>query len=322
MCEVPDRQDPMRVLVLGGHGFIGRHVVEEVRARGHEVTVASRCDGVDLLNIGDISNVLTDTRPDVVMNLAAHVGSLHYITAHAAHVLHDNAQMMLNLYRAVQDACPSAMVVNPLSNCSYPGHAGVQVEDEWWDGPVHESVMAYGNAKRLLYVLAKSYHQQFGLRSVNLIVANAFGPGDSTDPNRTHALNGLVIRLLQAQKSGADEFEIWGTGRPVREWVFVDDIAKILAWSLSLREGLQEPVNIAQGKGYSIRESAEIVRDIVGFQGELVFNTGYADGAPVKILDERRFRALLPDFEFEDHRRGIEKTVAYYQHVQEENLGG
>ena len=305
----------MRVLVLGGRGFVGQHVVAELERLGHSVVSASRRDGLDLRDFAGVRALLRDCRPEAVFNLAAHVGSLHYVTEHAAVVFDDNVTMALNLYRGVAEEYRLAIVVNPLSNCSYPGDAVRQREPEWWDGEVHDSVYAYGNAKRFIYVTSRSYARQYGIESRNFLVPNSYGPGDYTDPNKTHALNGMIIRMLLAHRRGDAEFEIWGTGSPVREWVFVRDVARVLALSPGLERDLTYPLNIAQGCGYSIRQSAALIAATVGYQGRLVFNAAYADGAPIKILDAGEFNTVFPDFRFHDHGQGVRETVAYYEGV-------
>lgn len=308
-------QKDSKILVLGGHGFVGKNVVTALQQLGHTVSIASRKTGVDLTDYAVTEKYLAALSPEVIFNCAAHVGSLHYVTTYAADVLHDNIQMSLNLYKAVAKVCPKAKIINPLSNCSYPGASDIQTEAEWWNGPVHDSVFSYGNAKRFLYVLSKCYQKQYGINSVNLLVPNTFGPGDATDPNKTHALNGMIIRMVEAHKRGDAAFEIWGTGSPVREWAYIDDVARAMIAGMSSPENLIDPVNVAQNKGYTIKESAQFIATAVGFTGELQFNTNYQDGAPVKILDDKKFRAIFPDFTFFDHKQGIAETVNYYTSV-------
>ena len=217
-----------KILILGGHGFVGRNLAKALNKTGHKVFVKSRADGVDLTIFTNTKECLAEIQPDFIFNCAAHTGSLHYVTTYAADVLHDNIQISLNLYKAAASVCPNATIVNPLSNCSYPGDSDIQTETQWWDGPVHESVFSYGNAKRFLYILSKCYGKQYSLKSINYLVPNTFGPGDSTDPNKTHALNGMIIRMIQAQSRGDKEFEIWGTGSPIREWAYIDDISNVI----------------------------------------------------------------------------------------------
>jgi len=302
-----------KIIVLGGHGFVGGHVTDRLRRDGHEVLPLSRRDGFDLRDPGATHALLAEQRPDAVFHLAANTGSLHYVTEHIADVIHDNVQMALNLYAAVAESCSAAIVVNALANCSYPGDTDRYVENDWWRGEVHESVYGYGNAQRFIYVLARGYRNQHGIRSKNFLVPNTFGPGDSTDPNRTHALNGMMIRMIRAKRRGAPEFEVWGTGRPVREWAWVGDVARILATGLALEEDLVVPVNIGQARGYSIADSAAMIARAIGYPGRLTFNPEYADGAPEKIMDDTRFRQVFPDYEFHDHEAGIRETIAFYE---------
>lgn len=304
----------LKILVLGGSGFVGKNVLSHLATTPeHTVISASRKESVDISNYEVFKEFLQKTRPDVIINCAAHVGSLHYVTTYAADVISDNIQMSLNIYKAVAAVCPQTKIINPLSNCSYPGTSDIQLEAEWWNGEVHDSVFSYGNSKRFLYVISKCYEKQYGIKTANFLIPNTFGPGDATDPNKTHALNGMIIRMLEAQKRQDSTFEIWGTGNPVREWAYIDDVVQILIAGITTSENLVYPINLAQNKGYTIKQSAEFIAEAVGFKGSLLFNTKYADGAPVKILDDQKFRKIFPDFSFFDHKQGIKNTVEYYR---------
>ena len=302
------------VVVLGGTGFIGRSVMRLLEERGGRAVSLSRREGCDLLDLTSLKDRLAPLHPRAVINCAAHSGSLHYVSRSAVEVIHDNMQMILNVYAALRAVCPEAVLVNPISNCSYPGEAALQVESEWQDGPVHDSVLPFASTRRMIHALAASYRKQHGVGSVNWLVPNAYGPGDATDPDRVHALNGIIIRLLRARKAGERRFEIWGSGRPVREWVYVDDAARVLVQSLEGGPQI-DPVNLAQKRGHSIAEIAALAATILGYEVELVFNTRYPDGAPSKILDDRRFRERFPDFRFTPIEEGIARTIDYYRSV-------
>lgn len=301
-----------KVVVLGGSGFLGAHVVRLAREAGYDVRSLSRREGCDASDAESLMSALRTAEPDAVINCAAHVGSLHYVSRHAADVVGDNIQLILSLYRAVEQACPRATVINPISNCSYPGDADIHYEPDWLAGPVHDSVLAYGNPRRMIYVVAECYHRQYSVSSVNWLIANAYGPGDYTDPDKVHALNGIIIRLIQAQREGRKTFEIWGSGRPIREWCYVEDAARILVDS-ACRGPQVYPLNLAQNKGHSISEIARKAAELMGYEVEFAFNRAYADGAPTKVLDDRLFRAAYPDFQFTPLDEGIRKTIAYYR---------
>ena len=303
----------MKILIPGGHGFVGKTVVEILKDSEHEIFPLSRRDGLDLTSYDLARKYFSEIQPDVIVNCAAHVGSLHYVTQFAADVVHDNMQMILNIYKMVAEVCPVAKVINPISNCSYPGDANIQIESEWWSGPVHDSVLAYGNTRRMIYVISKCYEMQHNISSINFLAPNSYGPGDYTDPNKTHALNGMIIRMLQAKKEGQKEFEIWGTGKPTREWIYVKDLARMLCNAVDFEDELVYPINIAQNRAYSIKETAEMIKELIGYEGKLVFNTRYQDGAPVKVLGDRLFREKFPEFKFTDIREGIKETVKYYK---------
>ena len=145
-------------------------------------------------------------------------------------------------------------------------------------------------------------------------MSNCYGPGAGTDTKKLHAMNGIIVRLIMAQKNGDKEFEIWGTGTPIREWVYVEDAARMLVNSVEMTEQIY-PVNFAQNKGYSIKEIAEMASHELNYPVKFVFNTSKPDGAPIKILDDARFRAKYPDFKFTPIEEGVRKTIKYYQQL-------
>ena len=259
-----------------------------------------------------MSLTIKELKPDIIFNVASHGGSLHYVKEYAGDVFFDNVQMALNLYKAVKENSPSSKIITPFSNCSYPGSSDVQEEENWLSGEVHPSIFSFGNSKRTIYYLSKCFYEQYNVKSVNLLLANTYGPGDSCDPNHTHALNGMIIRMLEAQKKGDDEFVVWGTGSPVREWTYVDDFIKSLVLAMDVNH-LEYPLNIGQGKGYSIKESALLIKEAVGFEGDIVFDTSKIDGDAVKIMSDKNFRKEFSEFEFYNHKKGIENTVSYYR---------
>lgn len=312
----------MNVLVLGSTGFIGKNLVNKLKTvetigdgamdDKPKVTGVSLTTGLDILDYKAISDCILESQPDYIYNVASHGGSLHYVKEYAASVYSDNVQMGLNLYRAIVENKSKATVIQPFSNCSYPGHSAVQNENEWLAGAVHPSIFSFGNSKRSLYYLAECYKEQHGVNTINLLLPNTYGPGDSIDPNHTHALNGMVIRMLKAKKAGDSEFVVWGTGSPIREWCYVDDFIEALIQAAKL-ESMEYPINIGQEKGYSIAESAQLIKKACGFEGEIVFDTKYPDGDPTKILGNSKLNDIMPHFKFFDHEEGIRNTVKYYE---------
>ena len=189
----------MKILVIGGYGFIGSHVTLKLNDLGYEAIAVSRRNDTDLFSLDSIKNCLNKHQPKIIINCAANVGSVNYVSEFSADVISSNIQMAINLYKSVGNNCPQTKIINPLSNCSYPGESDYQKESDWLIGDVHDSVFSYGNAKRIIYLIAKCYQKQFGVISSNFLIPNTFGPGDSLDPNKTHALNGMIVRMINAK---------------------------------------------------------------------------------------------------------------------------
>ena len=310
----------MNCLVLGHTGFVGKNLVKYLSLFDNRVIGLSR-EQCDLRDCGQLSSALDRIVEDfgdidVIFNCAANVGSVHYVTANAASVISDNSYIALNLYKTVLERAPRATVVNLMSNCCYVDGTQIQKEEEWLAGPVHPSVFSFGNFKRVLYYVSKCYEIQHNIKSINLMFSGIYGPGDSTDPNKVHALNGMIIRMLSAIKNNDEKFEVWGTGKPIREWIYIDDVCKILLQSLKNIK-IIEPVNVAQGEGFAISETAHCIANAIGYRGKLTFNTDYQDGAPIKILGMGKFKDLFQGYSFYDHQEGISQTVKYYKEVLE-----
>jgi GDP-L-fucose synthase len=322
----------MNVLVLGSTGFIGTNLTNKLTGLNSriftgmpsedtspDITVfgAARSLGVDLTDYKQTKQLLIDSEPKIIFNLASHGGSLHYVKEMASSVINDNIQMTLNVYKAMVETGCTATVIQPFSNCSYPGGTQTQLEESWLSGPVHDSIFSFGNSKRTIYYISKCYLMQHNIKTINLLLPNTYGPGDSIDPNHTHALNGMIIRMLQAKKAGDTEFTVWGTGQPVREWCYVDDFTNALIRAYQLTSTTYGetalPLNIGQARGYSIGESAKLIKKAIGFEGEIIFDTSYTDGDAIKILGNKVISQWWPDFKFFDHEQGIINTAKYYE---------
>jgi GDP-L-fucose synthase len=256
-------------------------------------------------------------RPSHIVNCAGHVGSLNYVTQQAADVVLDNTRMILNLYEAIAAECPHALVINPIANCAYPATVNTFEEDHWWDGHLHRSVFSYGSTRRMLWSVAESFQMQHLVRSVHFLVPNMYGPNDSTDPNKAHALNALISKFVKAQKSGTNQIEIWGSGAAIREWLNARDFAKVVLEVIgnSSMVGLSEPINIAQNFGLSVRELVDLIVSATKFKGKIVYDLSMPDGAPRKVMDDRRFRKVFPNFTFTPLNEGIEQSIAYYESI-------
>ncbi|MBO9682923.1 MAG: NAD-dependent epimerase/dehydratase family protein [Flavisolibacter sp.] len=307
----------MNIVLLGSTGFVGRNVAEELTKNGFSFFPVSRQNGYDLRKIEDNFKFLQESNTDIIINCAAHVGSLNYVSEFAADVVESNSRMILNLYEAVQKYNPQINIIQPIANCAYPANALVYKEEEFWNGPLHPSVLSYGSTRRMLLTVAESYHMQHKIRSINLITPNMYGPFDSTDPNKAHALNALISKFVKAIKTGQEQVEIWGTGIAVREWLYASDFGRIVVEVLKDLSNTEydRPFNIAQENGLSVKELINLILQNIDYKGTVWYNSNMPDGAPRKVMSKAKFEKIFPQFQFTSFEEGIKTTAAYYQSV-------
>jgi GDP-L-fucose synthase len=307
----------MKILILGGDGFVGTNVKNVLVSDGFECVIASRKSGIDLRNIEEVVDLFKKNQPQVIVNCAAHVGSLNYVTQHAADVVLENTKMILAIYEGLVITGIKPLIINPIANCAYPAKADTFIEDNWWDGHLHRSVLSYGSTRRTLWTVSECFSMQYQIRTISLLVPNMYGEHDSSDPNKAHALNALISKFVKAEKTNQKCLEIWGSGVAIREWLYAKDFGRIVAEIIKdpFMIGLEEPLNIAQNFGLSVKELVRVIQRNFHFQGEILWNTSMPDGAPKKVMDDRKFRKVFPDFQFTDFNIGIQNSINYYNEI-------
>jgi len=304
-----------KIVILGATGFAGRNVWNELQGDPSlDVYGLSRTSGCDLTDLKSAWLAIDPIRPDYIVNCAAHVGSVNYVSDFAADVVDLNMRMALNIYRVAQQL-RETVVVNPIANCAYPGALDEYREADFWAGPIHPSVLSYGSTRRMLTVLAECYRAQFGVQSVNVVVPNMYGPYDSVNPNKTHALNALVVKFVGAIRKNEPSVEVWGSGKPIREWLYAKDFARIIRILIERGERSGDLVNIAQNHGKSVDELVSIISAELGFRGEIRKNARFPDGAAKKVMDDANFRERFPGFRFTSFEDGLRETIEYYTRV-------
>lgn len=299
-----------QILVTGANGFFGTAVCRKLEARGLPYVATSRRAGVDLEDRGATLELFREVRPDVVLNCAARTGGILYSVNFPADVFVSNMRMALNLLEGARDAGVRRFV-NPISSCSYPASATLYREDEWWDGPLHDTVLAYGFARKASWVGSWAYARQFGLDTFNLVLSNMYGPGDHFDEERSHALGALIMKFARAKQLGEPHVVVWGSGTAVREWLHVDDGAEAMVRAIAAQSSV-EPVNVGVASGVSVIELATTIRDIIGYEGEIVLDRSKPDGAPYKTVDGTRGEALLGWGPETDLVEGVRQTAEWY----------
>lgn len=285
------------VLVLGSNGFLGKNVCESLRNKHipfltSDLPAYPSWNSCDLYVQEKVFNLFGTAKPDYVLNCAAYVGGIQFGLHHQAELFHNNLLMTLNILSACT-RYGTKRLVNPISNCAYPANATLFKEEEFWDGPLDDSVLSYGFARKASWVGSWAYKQQYGLDSISLILSNMFGPHDHFDPERSHAMGALIQKIVTAKEKNLPTVEIWGSGTPVREWLYVEDGAEAMVRAMNI-PSCESPINIGVGEGSSITEIATIIKDYVGYEGKFIYDTAKIDGAPYKTVDgsfgERRMK--------------------------------
>src|SRR3989344_618538 len=302
----------MKILVAGGTGFLGLHVVNRLKKENLPFITASLSQGIDFRNYKQTEKFFKENKIDTVIYCAAFVGGISYGYEKPAESYCNNILMATNLIE-LSRIYKVKRFINPISNCSYPGHLTKKLKEElWWDGPLHESVLAYGIARKASWVQTWAYNKQYGMDFINLILPNMYGPSDHFDEKKSHVIGALIMKMCDAKAEGRKDVIVWGSGKPIREWLYVKDAVTVILKSISITPTI-EPINIGIGEGISVRALAELIKDIAGYKGRLVYDPTKPDGAPYKIMDNKRmikhFMGWIPPTKLRD---GIEETVEWY----------
>ena len=297
----------MLAVVTGGGGFLGSRLVERLREDGHEV-VAVRSGDYDLTDMSDTARLFDTYAPELVFHLAAEVGGIGANRANPGRYWFANLMMGAHvLEQARLHGTPKLVITGTV--CAYPKFTPVPFrEDELWNGYPEETNAPYGVAKKSVLVGAQAYREQYGVNAIFLLPTNLYGPGDNFDLATSHVIPALIRKMTEA----TGEVVLWGDGSPTREYLYVDDCVDGLALAAERYDG-SEPVNVGTGVETSIRETAELVAEAVGFEGTIRWDTSMPNGQPRRSLDSTRAREL---FGFEASvplREGIARTVAWYR---------
>jgi len=304
------RERPL--LITGGAGFLGSHLVARMRAAGYRQIVAPRSQEYDLTRESSVERLYHDVQPCVVIHLAARVGGIGANRANPGKFFYDNLVMgALLMEHARQAGVQKFVAIGTI--CAYPKFTPIPFrEEDLWNGYPEETNAPYGLAKKMLLVQAQAYRQQYGFNAIYLLPVNLYGPGDHTDPMNSHVIPALIRKCVEARNARAPSITVWGDGSPTREFLYVEDAAKGIIQAAERYDG-EAPVNLGSGMEVSIRNLVGTISRLSGFSGDVVWDTRQPNGQPRRCLDTTRaetlfgFRAQTP---FED---GLRKTIEWYE---------
>jgi GDP-L-fucose synthase len=301
-----------RIVVTGGAGFLGRHVVAELERHGAAEVVVPRKRDYDLVERDACRRLLAHARPDVVIHLAARVGGIGANRENPGAFFFENLMMGVQLVEECRLAgVPKVVTLGTI--CSYPKLTLVPFREEsLWDGYPEETNAPYGLAKKMLLVQGQSYRQQYGMNVVHLLPVNLYGPGDNFDPTSSHVIPALIKKVQDALDAGGDAIEVWGTGTASREFLYVEDAAHGIVLATERYDG-PEPVNIGAGFEILIRDLVAVICRLMGFRGQVRWDEAKPDGQPRRSLDTSRAERLFGFRAATSFEEGLRRTIEWYR---------
>jgi len=318
--STPEFWGSRRVLVTGGNGFLGSHILERLEASGARHVMAPTVAEYDLTEATVVRDLFRDSNPDIVVHLAAEVGGIGANREQPGRFFYANMVMGVHMIEEARRAGVEKFVQLG-TICAYPKHTPVPFrEADLWNGYPEETNAPYGIAKKALLVQLQAYRAQYGFNGVYLLPVNLYGPRDNFDPASSHVIPALIRKMVEAVEDGR-EVILWGTGKASREFLYVEDCARAVLLAAEHYDS-SEPVNIGTGNEITIRDLASRISSEVGFEGRLTYDPSKPDGQPRRCLDTSRaletfgFRSRVP---FEE---GLRRTVAWYQETRSTSAGG
>jgi len=301
-----------KIIVTGGAGFLGKYVVKKLKERNCKEIFVPIIDEYNLRDLNVVKRMYHDANADIVIHLAAVVGGIGANRENPGSFFYDNLIMGIQLMEQARLTGIKKFVALG-TICVYPKYTKVPFkEEDLWNGYPEETNAPYSLAKKMLLVQSQAYRQQYDFNSIFLLPVNLYGPGDNFDPKSSHAIPALIKKFYEANAKNESEVVVWGTGKATREFLYVEDCAEAIVLATE-KYDKPDPVNIGAGFEISIKELADLIREIIGFKGKIVWDASKPDGQPRRCLDISR---AFKEFGFEtkmDFKTGLEKTIKWYK---------
>lgn len=307
-----------RVCVTGGAGFLGKYIVSKLKQRGTKDIFIPLIEDYNLVEIDDINRMYEDSNPDIIIHLAASVGGIGANLAHPADFFYDNIMMGVQLiHQAWKRHIEKFVALGTI--CAYPKFTPVPFKEEnLWNGYPEETNAPYGLAKKMLLVQAQAYRQQYNYNAIFLLPVNLYGPGDNFNPSSSHVIPALIRKCVEARDKGKDEIVVWGDGSPTREFIYVEDAAEAIILATE-KYNDSEPVNIGSGYEISIKDLAELIVELTGYKGKIVWDKSKPNGQPRRGLDTSRAEKYFGFKAQMSFREGLIRTIAWYEKNRQGN---
>ncbi len=303
-----------KVLITGGAGFLGRSVVAQLKAQGCHNLVIPRKKEYNLCHVSAIKKLFKKSKPDIVIHLAAVVGGIGANRQNPAKFFYENLLMGVQLIEQSRLFGVSKFI-SVGTICAYPKFTPVPFkEDDLWNGYPEETNAPYGLAKKMLLVQSQAYREQYGFNAIYLLPVNLYGPGDNFDLDSSHVIPAVIRKCIEAKRRGDRQIVVWGTGKPSREFLYVDDCARAIVMATE-KYNKSDPVNIGIGEEILIKDLVHLIAKLTGFKGDIVWDPAFPDGQPRRCLDVSR---AWREFGFKAKMSlvtGLKKTIAWYMRV-------
>lgn len=278
----------MKILIFGSKGLVGSSLNRILTKNKNYKIISSSREDTDLFNTSDTFKKINSVQPDIIINAAARVGGIYANDTYRSQFLIENLKINLNILEACLSN-PSIKIINLGSSCIYPLEAQNPISEEnFMNGKLEPTNSPYAMAKLTAIELGNSMKLQYGTEVINLMPTNLYGPNDSFSVMDSHVIPGLIHRMHSAKENQLEKFKIWGTGKPLREFLYVDDLSKAIEFIIN--KNISENIlNIGSGEEVSIKDLASLIKETIGYSGELLFDDTKPDGNPRKLLDSSRF---------------------------------
>lgn len=299
-----------RVLVTGGAGFLGTQVVKQLSALNPKEIRVPRSKEYDLRDPSVCATVLQDI--DLVIHLAANVGGIGYNQQNPGTLFYDNLLMGVHLIEeARKEGVEKFVAIGTI--CAYPKFTPVPFkEEDLWNGYPEETNAPYGLAKKMMLVQAQAYRQQYGFNAIYLLPVNLYGPHDNFDPDSSHVIPALIRKFVEAKRNNAPDVSVWGTGKPTREFLYVEDAAKGILLASEKYNGSQ-PINLGSSFEISIKELAQTIASVVGYEGSIIFDASKPDGQPRRKLAVDKAKKEFGFSSTTTFEQGLKKSIEWYE---------